>query len=99
MTPEQKALFTQYEELKRTVAELEDEMETIKPQLLVLIPEDSKIDTGTGVFTLSSKKQWKYSKVTNELEERLKERKREEEQTGVAEAVSGAPFVVFKAKK
>ncbi len=99
MTEEQKALFTEYEELKRTIAELEEKCDALKPQLLTLIPEDSKIDSGTGVFSLSLRKTWRYSQELTDLEAEVKERKKTEEQTGIAEATNGTPFIVFRSKK
>jgi hypothetical protein len=99
MTPTQKALFTTYEELKRTIADLESKCDEIKPQLITLIPADTKIETGTGTFSLSSRKVWVYSSETTSLETEVKERKKEEEQTGIATAKDGEPFIVFKAKK
>lgn len=99
MTEEQKALFRAYEDYKREINELEEKCEALKPQLLTLVPVDSKIDTGTGVFSLSSRKKWKYTKETIDLEKELKDRMKEEEQLGLAIAEDGAPFIVFKAKK
>jgi hypothetical protein len=86
MTPAQRALFTEYEDLKRTIKELEEKCDYIKPQLITLIPPDSTVDTGTGTFTLSSRKTWKYSAETTAKEAELK-------------AVEGEPFIVFKEKK
>jgi hypothetical protein len=99
MTPAQKALFTEYEELKRSIKELEAKCDELKPQLITLIPPDSTIDTGTGTFTLSARKSWKYSDDTTVMEAEVKERKKEEEQTGIAKAIEGEPFIVFKEKK
>jgi hypothetical protein len=99
MTPSQKELFTLYEEYKRGIAELEEKCEAIKPALLELIPEGSKIDSGTGIFTLSSRKTWKYSDELTELEKEVKDKKKTEEQTGIATAEEGTPFIIFKAKK
>lgn len=99
MTPEIKAKFTEYEELKREIAELEARCDAIKPELLAVIPPDTKIDTGTGVFTTSSRKTWKYSEETTSMEDGLKKKKKEEEQLGIAVAEEGTPFIVFKAKK
>lgn len=99
MLPEQKALFTTYEELKREIAELEEKCDELKPQIITLIPADSVLDTGTGTFTLSSRRNWKYSERTTRLEFELKEQQKEEQQTGIAQAVDGEPFIIFKKKK
>lgn len=99
MSPEIKALFTEYEELKREIAELEARCDIIKPELLDSIPDDTKLDTGTGIFTTSSRKNWRYSDETTAMEDDLKAKKKEEEQLGIAVAEEGAKFIVFKAKK
>lgn len=99
MTPTQKALFTEYAELKSTIKELEAKCEELKPQLVTLIPPDATIDTGTGTFTLSTRKVWKYSQNCKRLEDELKEVKKTEEQLGIAEAVEGEPFIIYKEKK
>jgi len=94
-----KELFDEYEELKREIATLEARVEEIKPDLLAEIPEGAKIDTGTGIFSTSSRKKWTYSEETTEAEKQLKEKMKEEEQLGIATAEEGTPFIVFKAKK
>lgn len=99
MTPEQKALFTEYAELKFFIKEMEEKCNELKPQLITLIPRDATIDTGTGTFTLSSRKVWHYSDETESMEHELKEKQKEEQQTGVAEAVEGEPFIIYKEKK
>lgn len=99
MTEEQKALFRAYEDYKREIAELEERCDALKPQLLTLVPEGAKIDTGTGVFSTSSRKKWKYTDETTAMEKELKEKMKEEEQLGLATAEDGTPFIVFKAKK
>lgn len=99
MTPAQKALFTEYAELKTAIKELEAKCDEIKPQLVTLIPRDATIDTGTGTFTLATRRVWHYSDETTNMETELKSRKKEEEQTGVAQSVEGEPFIIYKEKK
>ncbi len=101
MTEEQKALFRAFEDYKREIAELEERCDALKPQLLTLVPDGPKkyVDTGTGVFSKSSRKKWKYSNETTALEKRVDEQMKEEQQLGIAIAEEGTPFIVFKAKK
>lgn len=94
-----KELFNEYEELKREIATLEARVEEIKPELLAEIPEGAKIDTGTGIFSTSSRKKWTYTEETTAMEKELKEKMKEEEQLGLATCEEGTPFIVFKAKK
>lgn len=91
--------FIEYAELKMEIAELEAKCDALKPELLEQIPSDSKIDMEYGTFTLSSRKVWRYSDETTELEEEVKAKKKQEEQLGIAEAIAGSSFIVFKAKK
>lgn len=99
MSPEQKALFTEYEETQVAIKELEEKRDSLKPLLVDLIPRDAKIDTGNGTFTIASRKTWRYSEETVSMEQELKDRQKEEQQTGVAEAVDGEPYIVYKQKK
>lgn len=96
---ELKSLCNEYEELQRDIKELEEKRDAIKPKLLELMPDDAKIDTGIGILTKSARIKWRYSYQTACLEEEVKQKKKEEEQTGAAEAVRGEPFLVYKAKK
>ncbi len=99
MELEQKLLFTEYEEIKRAIKELEAKADLIKPQLLELIPDDSKIDSGTGIFSKETRQAWKFSEeLTAEIKE-IEEKKEVEKQTGVAEAKDSAPFIVFRSKE
>lgn len=99
MTQTKQALFHEYEEAKRSIKELEEKIKEIKPLLLQHIPEDTEMDTGTAVFTLSKgKPRWTYSDSTIGLDKDLKEIKKTEEQTGVAEKVYGDPFIVCNLK-
>lgn len=99
MTPEAKALFLEYAEAKEAIADLELKIEELKPQLIDLIPDETKIDAGTGVFTRGYRKVWRYTQPTQELEARLKDAKKEEEQTGVASFTNSEPFITYRKKK
>ncbi len=99
MTPEVKAMFLEYAETKEAIADLELKLEELKPQLIDLIPDDTKIDAGTGVFTRGYRKVWRYTQATKELEAQLKETKKEEEQTGIASFTNGDPFITYRKNK
>jgi hypothetical protein len=99
MSPEIKGLFTDYAELKEAIAEMEAKLDVLKPLLIPFIPEGSKIDTGTGMFSTGCRKVWQYSEQTTLKEAAVKSQKKEEEQTGIATSVNGEPFITYKRKK
>lgn len=99
MTSEAKALFLEYAETKEAIADLELKLEELKPQLIDLIPDETKIDAGTGIFTRGYRKVWRYTQSTQDLEAQVKEAKKEEEQTGVASFSHGDPFITYRKKK
>ena len=91
-------LFARYAQLKRQMAELEDEMEELKPQLadeLKALPE-SKVKTAFGMFSIQRRAKWTYSEVTQQLEGELKTRQKQEQQDGIATA-EFSEYMLFKA--
>ncbi len=91
-------LFARYAQLKRQAAELEDEMEKLKPQLaeeLKTLP-DSRLKTGFGTFSMQRKAKWKYSELTQQIEDDLKTRQKQEQQDGIATA-EYSEYLLFKA--
>lgn len=93
-----KALFSEYEDIQRSIKELEDKRDAMKETLVKLIPEGSIIDTGTATFAVQSRAKWMFTEATQEMEATLKEKQKEEQMTGVATRVDGEPFVVCKFK-
>ena len=91
-------LFARYAQLKRQMAELDDEIEELKPKLaeeLKTLP-DSKLKTDFGAFSIQRKARWTYSEVAQQLESELKTRQKQEQQDGIATA-EYSEFVQFKA--
>ena len=94
-----KELLTQYAEIKAAIKELEDQAEAIKPQIIEQLEVGTKYDIGTAVIELArGRAAWKYSEDTKQMELSLKERQKEEQQTGVAVQVLGEPYLVCKVK-
>lgn len=99
MNDEQKNLFHVYEDAKRKIAEYEEIIDRIKPQILEIMPEDADVNSGTAIFRLQKgKASWKYSPELTEIAKEIKDRQKIEEQSGIAEKVHGAPFIVCKLK-
>lgn len=99
MTEEQKAVLHKAEELKRAIKEMEVEYDTLKEQLLDIVPDEAKIDTGIGIFTKETRLVWTYSESTTKMADELKEKQKQEQQLGVAVSKPGAVFIKYKAKK
>lgn len=75
LKPEQKEALLRYEELKLTVKRAEEEMAELKPVLLEVIPEGTKVNATTGFFELKKRDNWKFEPVINEQEKALKDAK------------------------
>ncbi len=99
-------LLFEYVGLKAQVRALQHEMAAIYPDVLeALKSSDSKREVGGAIVSVQSRKTYKYSDqidlIAEEIKERkevLKERKKEEVETGVAEieSVKESVFVRFK---
>lgn len=75
MNEEQKAALLRYEELKNLVKEAEAEMADLKPTLLEVIPEGTKVNASLGYFELKKRDNWKFSPEIELQEKALKETK------------------------
>lgn len=89
-----KEKLERYAELKLTIKEAEKEIETLGAELKVEIEVGQVYDIGTAKVSLSEgRAKWVYSMGTQQAEEELKATKKEEEQTGIATATHGEPFL------
>lgn len=81
-----KSLFEQYALYKTKIDELEKLAEELKPKILGMLQEAGKpVEiSGTGKFSVASRKTWEYSMVIQSEEVKLKEKKKYEEQSGKA---------------
>ena len=94
-----KAKFRRYEEVKLEIKKLEEEADELKPELIALMPEDMAVETDLGAFTLKRRTKWVYSSETQKAEAELKDKKKDEERTGVAKAIDGDPYLEYREKK
>ena len=94
-----KELFTQYEEIQMAIKELEQQRDQLKPLLVEHIPEDSVVKTDNGSFTIKRRNKWTYSSPLQELEADLKDKQKEERQSGIATEVPGEPYVEWRQNK
>lgn len=85
-----KQLFEQYRDTKNKIAELEKLAAELAPQVLIEMQQAGidkvKLEDGSGVFSTSSRKAWKYSKNVTDAEASLKELKTKEQSDGTAKA-------------
>jgi hypothetical protein len=98
-----KEILFKYAEIKRLIGEYEEQLKELKPQVQEVIlkinpDDDSKVETDFGTFSLVQKRKYTYSTETQVLEDKLKEVKETEEQTGKA-TYSINPYLLFKAKE
>jgi len=99
MTTEEKQLFWDYEDLQEKIKKLEEERDLMKSQILSLITIDQKVPTLNGSIVVECKKKWSYTPETETLEKELDERKKTEQQIGLASYVNGEPFVKYYSNK
>lgn len=95
-----KQLFAQYAALKSQIKTLEAELEPMKEQLLaVFVAKNAdEIQTEFGTFTYVPKRSYTYTTEIINLEETLKEKKKQAEAVGTATYVI-KPYVLFKETK
>lgn len=83
-----KELFESYSKLNREIELLEEKKEKLKIDIIEEMEKEEvdKINAEYGTFFFSIRKSWKYSDAVKKLADKLSEKKKEEEQTGTAEA-------------
>ena len=95
MTPQQKQLFWDYEDLQKEIKGLEESRDQMKLMILELVSVDQKVPVIDGTITVECRKKWKFSDETEALETTLEEKKKEERQLGIAVCQDGEPFVKY----
>ena len=90
--------FTRYAELKLQIASLEAQIEELQPLILAEMPDKPVELTDVGVFSVGSRKTWKYTDATELVREKLKSFEKVEQQTGAARFTE-KPYLLFKPKK
>lgn len=93
-----KAKLQRYEELKMTIADLEKEIEELKPEIIALIPEGKNVESEYGVFSVQSRATWKFSADHAKLKTDLKDLEEVEKSKGIAKATYN-PVLYYKAKE
>lgn len=98
ITQEQKDILNEYAAIKKDIKFLEDKADALNPQVLDIMQVNDLGEVAIsdiGKLSISSRRTWKYTQKTKELEQALKEEKAFEEQTGKAD-YSEKHFILFK---
>ena len=95
-----KELYREYAALQAEIDVLETKQKALKFDILdeirTLGPDKNGVETDFGSFTLQKKTVYDYSKVINDMEQNWKNRKKQEEQMGIAQIKSETEYVVFR---
>ncbi|MDH6058168.1 GIY-YIG nuclease family protein [Umezakia ovalisporum] len=89
--------FKRYQEIKQIQANLDQELEELKPNLVTLIEKHGgKIKTSNLSAFLVKRNTWDYSEEVEALNSQLKLKKKEEENTGIATVKSVTIYPVVR---
>lgn len=103
-----KDLLLRYAELKIQISKIEEELDMIKPSVLTTVAtlrgdSDSPIELqeypGYSFTIKPGKRKWEYTPSTQDMEKKLKEIKKEEEQLGLATADEPEPVLTFNSPR
>ena len=75
-----------YAEIKLEIADLEKQLEALKPDVLSEVEQNGEVILPLGRFSIRSLNKWTYTPAVKALEEAVKVRKIEEEEKGLAKA-------------
>ena len=85
-----------YVELRKQIAELEAELEALKPTLTDFVHDaGDKVRCGDFVFRTSVSRSWDYSADVASLQTQLRDKKREEVERGIATLKKETRFVMM----
>lgn len=94
-----KTKLQEYANLKLQIANLEQKVEDMKPEIVAAVeqlnPEDHVVETDYGVFSMVAKRKYTYPEEIVAAEASVKELKKEAEAKGTATYVEN-PYLLFK---
>ncbi|MEZ4702721.1 MAG: hypothetical protein R2834_20475 [Rhodothermales bacterium] len=93
------SILDRYLEIKARIAELEEELESLKAPLIYALMEEPRENAQYKGFELSiqRRKTYAYSEKVTELEEVLKEARAHEREAGIAEVAKDQAILVVRA--
>ena len=95
-----KASFDRYADIKTQIKALEEEAETLKPQILAEMHEagSDKVEHEFGNFVITKKKTWQFSDRYDSMKDVLKQLESDEKADGTA-TFEEMEILMFKEKK
>jgi hypothetical protein len=75
MNDEQKRAFLEYEELKIQEKEIKSRLEDLKPLILEVVPEETKVNAMQGYFERKKRDNWTFGPDIQAHEQSLKDEK------------------------
>lgn len=100
MEQQHKNLIQEYVQQKDLIREAEERIKELQFALKQFIEVDDVFDTDIATLSMvKGRTSYRYSENVQAREEALKADKKLEEQTGVAEAIEGEPYIIVKFKK
>jgi hypothetical protein len=96
-----KNIVEEYIELKRIIKESTARLEELQEELKTSIEVGKKTPEVNGgvIYHMEGKAKFIYTPALVEMEKSLKEKKKLEEQTGVAQLTKGEPYLMVKLSK
>ena len=87
-------------QLRDQKKQIEQEIETLRVDLIESTLKDvDKVSLDEYCFTKRTYRGWKYSEDIELIDKHLKEKRKEEQDSGVAEAVNGKTYIVITSPK
>ncbi len=92
--------IARYLEIKAQILQLQEELDRIKPELVVFVRESGgQMKYGDFIFRSHVSRIWSFSEEIQLLQETLRHKKKEEIITGVARLEKETPYVLVTHKK
>jgi 2'-5' RNA ligase len=97
----QEKLLKQYANLEQLFKTMEQERKELRQQILAELQKHKldKVESDFGIFTVSSRPVWAYTKAVDALSAKLALAKAKEQKSGKAKVESETKFIVFTPNK
>jgi len=92
----EESTYQQYLEIKEQIDQLNEKLETLKPEVISLLSVHGKYSINDRSIILGERKSWEYSKTVKESEEMVKKLKKIEEIDGTAMIKAVTKFIIVR---
>jgi hypothetical protein len=92
-------MIMRYREIKQMISLFEQELEDLRPNIVTVIEENGgKIEQQNYTASITSRRNWEFSKTVQGMEDHIKKLKKQEQDSGTAtvKSVSMFPTIRFK---